>query len=155
MFRRSFKISSPVFENLKHIPKKYSHKGENINPPLKISGVPRKTKSLVLIMEDPDAPLINPCHWILCHIDPKTSEIGEGELPEGTICGRNSLFQNKYFGPRPPFGAHRYIFKLFALDTELPVTKKTNRRQIVKMMKDHIIEQTELIGIFSRNSPDK
>lgn len=145
-------LTSPQFEDMGFIPKKYTCKGEEIHPPLEISHVPRKAKSLVLIMEDPDTPFILPTitHWIVCHLEPKTKAIEEGKLPDKTLVGKNSFRQNKYLGPCPPWGTHRYIFSLYALDEKLPFSTKSGKKAILKAIQGHIIEKAELIGLFGK-----
>ena len=144
-------LTSPVFKNNGDMPKKYTCQDEEINPPLEISGVPKKTKSLALIMTDPDTPIkLSVTHWVICHLDPKTKKIEEGSKLEDATVGRNLMRRNKYLGPCPPWGKHRYIFQLFALDAKLPVNTKTTKRQLLKAMEGHIIEQTELIGLYEK-----
>ncbi|MHA1186865.1 MAG: YbhB/YbcL family Raf kinase inhibitor-like protein [Candidatus Heimdallarchaeota archaeon] len=144
-------LTSPAFKHNKDMPAKYTCQGENIHPPLKISQVPKKAKSLVLIMEDPDTPIkLTFTHWVVCHLEPKTKIIKENDPFENAIVGRNGAFQNKYMGPCPPWGKHRYIFTLFALDEKLPFTTKTRKRKLLKEIQGHILEQTELIGLYER-----
>ena len=142
-------LKSPAFNHMGNIPIKYPCQGEEVNPPLKISGVPQEAKSLVLIMEDPDAPMgLTVTHWVICHLDPKTTEIPEGSSLEGAIVGKNMMRKTKYMGPCPPKGKHRYFFKLFALDEKLPLDSKSRKKKVLKAMEGHIIEQTELIGTY-------
>jgi Raf kinase inhibitor-like YbhB/YbcL family protein len=117
-------LTSPAFDHMGEIPKKYTCQGEEISPPLKISGVSQEAKSLVLIMEDPDAPIGTVTHWVICHLDPKTGVIPEGSSLEDAIIGKNMMRRNKYMGPCPPKGKHRYFFKLYALDEKLPLDSK-------------------------------
>jgi Raf kinase inhibitor-like YbhB/YbcL family protein len=143
-------LKSLVFEHMEDIPSKYTCQGENINPPLSISNVPKNTKSLALIMEDPDAPGMTVTHWVICHLDPTTTEIPEGGKLESAIVGKNMRGKNKYMGPCPPFGKHRYVFKLFALDEQLELDSKSKKRHLLKKMQDHIIEETQLIGMYQK-----
>jgi len=143
-------IKSPAFENKKEIPSKYTCDGEDINPPLIIENVPKGTKSLVLIVDDPDAPMGLWVHWILWNISPDTKEIKEGSVPKGAIEGINDFKKNEYGGPCPPFGTHRYFFKLYALDTILKLDKNSKKDDLEKAMKDHIIEKTEILGLYKR-----
>lgn len=152
---RKLTLSSPAFEDNELMPKKYSCQGEEINPPLEITGVPKNTKSLTLLMEDPDIPFflffMSPfTHWLLCHLEPETTTIKEGNVPDNTIVGKNSMRQNTYIGPCPPWGTHRYIFHLYALDEKLPVTVKHRKKHVLKAMKGHIIEETTLVGLYSK-----
>jgi Raf kinase inhibitor-like YbhB/YbcL family protein len=133
------------------IPKNYTCQGEEISPPLKIEGVPPESKSLVLIMEDPDAPGITVTHWVICHLDPNTIEIPEGASLENAIIGRNMFGKNKYMGPCPPRGEHRYIFTLYALDEKLPIDSKSKKKKVLKAMEGHILAKTELIGTYKKH----
>jgi len=141
-------LISPAFNHMGDIPRKYTCQGEEISPPLIISGVSQEAKSLVLIMEDPDAPIGTVTHWVICHLDPKTNEIPEGSSLEGAIVGKNMMRKKKYMGPCPPKGKHRYFFKLFALDEKLSLDSKSRKKKVLKTMEGHIIEQTELIGTY-------
>ncbi len=146
------KLTSPAFKNNGDMPKKHTCQGDEISPPLKISGVPKNAVSLVLIMTDPDVPIPKMvfAHWVICHMDPKTKRIKEGSSLENAIVGRNGAFQNKYMGPCPPWGKHRYVFKLYALDEKLPLDRKSRKTKVLKLMKGHIIEETELIGLYEK-----
>ena len=108
----TLKLTSPAFANNQMIPQKYSCKGEDINPPLKIEGVPKNTKSLLLIVDDPDAPVGNWNHWIVWNIPPETSVIGENSVPQNAVLGMNDFRKLDYGGPCPPSGTHRYFFKI-------------------------------------------
>jgi Raf kinase inhibitor-like YbhB/YbcL family protein len=141
-------LTSPAFNHMGEIPKKYTCQGENINPPLRISGVSQEAKSLVLIMEDPDAPIGTVTHWIICHLDPKITEIPEESRLDGAIVGKNMMRKNKYMGPCPPKGKHRYFFKLFVVDDKLPLDSKSHKKKVLKAMESHVIQQTELIGTY-------
>ena len=143
------KITSSAFENNQFIPSKYTCDGNNINPPLQFSEIPEKTRSLVLIMEDPDAPAGTWVHWVLYNIPAELREIKENAQPQG-IQGITSFGNRGYGGPCPPSGKHRYYFKLYALDTVLPVLDKQDKKIIEAKMQNHILIQAELIGIYSR-----
>src|SRR3989338_8309084 len=113
-------LTSLAFQHQGKIPSKYTCDGADVNPPLAISDVPPNAKSLVLIMDDPDA--LKPAgkvwdHWIVWNIDPNKNIIYDNTVPG--IQGVNSVGKNSYGGPRPPDGTHRYFFKLYALDTKL------------------------------------
>jgi len=144
------KIESPAFENNQPIPSKYTCDGEDINPPLKISDVPENAKSLVLIVDDPDAPFGAFTHWIVWNIDPKTSFIEENSVPDGAIVGVNDFGKNSYGGPCPPSGTHHYHFKLYALDSTLNLDKNSKKKDLEKAMENHILEKAEIIGIYKR-----
>jgi len=146
------KITSPTFENNKNIPSKYTCDGKNVSPPLIFSEIPENTKSLVLIMDDPDA--VKPAgkvwdHWIIFDIPRGTKEIPEGREPRG-MHGKGTSGNLKYHGPCPPDGEHRYYFKLYALNTELNLSEGSAKSEIEKAMKGHIIEKAELIGKYNK-----
>lgn len=144
------KIKSSAFVNNDNIPSKYTCDGEDINPPLQFSNVPEKAKSLVLIVDDPDAPMGTWDHWTVWNIDPEITEIAENSVPQGAIEGMQSWKRTGYGGPCPPSGTHRYFFKLYALDTKLDLNSHTHKEKVVKVMKDHVLAKTELIGLYSR-----
>lgn len=143
-------ISSPKFKNNGFIPIKYTKDGENINPPLVFSCVPSQTKSLVLIMDDPDAPNGTWVHWVLWNINPKITEIAENSVPAGAVQGQTNRDKN-YSGPYPPSGTHRYFFKLFALDNTLNINSDTRAAELMKIIEPNIIEKAELIGLYQRS----
>ncbi len=145
------KLTSSAFQNNGRIPEKYTCDGDDINPSLEISGAPSNAKSLVLIMDDPDAPVGTWDHWILFNINPATKTISEDSVPQGAIQGLNSWNRNNYGGPCPPSGTHRYVFKLYALDTTLSLTSNAKKSNIENAMKDHILAQTTLVGVYSRS----
>lgn len=142
-------LKSSVFENNKSVPEKFTCDGEDVSPPLSISGVNQEAKSLVLIMDDPDAPASTWDHWVVFNIPPETTEIKEGSEPEGTS-GVNSWGKTGYGGPCPPDGEHRYFFKLYELDTELDLIEGSSKKEVEEVMKGHILSQTELIGLYNR-----
>lgn len=141
-------LSSPVFENGENIPAKYTCDGDNINPPLKIRGVPEEARSLALLVDDPDAPSGTFVHWVLYDIAPDTEVILENTQP-GTS-GTNSFQQDTYGGPCPPSGTHRYFFKLYALDRTLDTGPGKTKEQLLQAMDGHILEEAELIGLYER-----
>jgi len=140
-------VKSPAFENNKLIPSKYTCDGEDVSPPLTIEGIPEKTKSLALIMEDPDAPAGLFIHWLVWNI-PLTDEIQENSVP-GTE-GLNTNKKNSYHGPCPPGGTHRYYFKVYALDTPLNLGALSEKKVLENAMQNHILAQGELIGLYRR-----
>ncbi len=144
------KIQSPAFEHNQTIPPKYTCDGEDINPLLAISDVPENAKSLALIVDDPDAPMGTWVHWIVWNIDPATTEIAENSVPTGAVEGKTSWNRLGYGGPCPPSGTHRYFFKLYALDTTLDLPPGADKFQLESVMKNRIVDQTELIGLYSR-----
>jgi Raf kinase inhibitor-like YbhB/YbcL family protein len=143
------KITSPVFQDGQMMPKKYTCDGEGISPPLEISDIPQDTKSLVLITDDPDAVGGNFNHWIVWNIDPRLTRIQEGVEPAG-IPGINSGSRLGYYPPCPPTGTHRYIFKIFALDTRLDIPEGAEKAKIEKAMENHVIDSGQIIGNYSR-----
>lgn len=147
-----FKLESPAFEQEGFIPKDYTCDGRDISPPLKISGVSRQAKSLVLIVRDPDAPGGDFIHWLLWNISPSLSEIKENEVPEDSLEGKNDFGEIGYRGPCPPAGTHRYFFELFALDTELDLKAGVEISKLKEEIEDHILEKAVLIGKYQRRS---
>lgn len=145
----SLTIASPVFKDRENIPVKYTCDGDNINPPLSISGVPKLAKSLALIVDDPDAPAGLWIHWVAWNIDPKTKLIPEGIKTIG-INGLNTSGNGSYGGPCPPDKEHRYFFKIFALDVLLDVPQTSGADELIKAMAGHIIDKAELIGLYDR-----
>ncbi|MDH3192186.1 MAG: YbhB/YbcL family Raf kinase inhibitor-like protein [Nitrosopumilus sp.] len=145
-------LSSTAFENKGIIPRKYGYKNENYNPPLKISEVPEGTKSLALIMDDPDAMgAVGKIwvHWILWNISADTKEIAENSIPTDSIEGKTDFGEIGYGGPAPPDKEHTYIFKLYALDTKLSLEKGSTKMDIENSMKNHIIDETKLEGKYA------
>ena len=141
-------IKSPAFEFGKPIPKKYSCDGQDINPPLTIEGISKEAKTLVLIVDDPDAPSGTFDHWIVWNIPASTSKIDENTVPGKE--GMNSARQPGYMGPCPPAGTHRYFFKVYALDTELSLGIASKKKDVEKAMQGHILAKGELMGLYSR-----
>jgi Raf kinase inhibitor-like YbhB/YbcL family protein len=146
---RKMKLTSPEFENNQFIPVKFTCEGEDANPALIIDGIPAQTKSLALIVDDPDAPIGTWVHWVVYDI-PVTPHIRENSLP-GTQ-GLNNLGQKTYHGPCPPSGTHRYFFKIYALDTRLDLPPGASKGELEKAMKGHIVDKTELIGLYKKGA---
>jgi len=147
-----FKLTSPAFNHGSQIPSKYTCDGENINPHLVIHGVPGRSKSLVLVMEDPDAPGSPRVHWLVWNIPPETKEIREHSAPFGALEGVNGAGGIGYTGPCPSEGTHRYFFRLFALDTRLKVPDEAVREELETAMEGRIIAVTELVGTYIRTN---
>lgn len=145
------KIISPVFANNSYIPSKYSCDGEKINPSLNFLEIPKNTKSLALIVDDPDAPMGTFVHWVIYNILPNTSGVGENTNIKNSAMGINSLNKIDYVPMCPPNGMHRYFFKLYALDTILNLEKNTDKKTLELAMQNHIIEKAELIGLYKQN----
>ncbi len=149
--KRTMQLSSPVFTNNGLIPQRFTCDGEDVNPPLQISQVPTGSKTLVLLVDDPDAPMDVWDHWVVWNIDPQTESIGENSIPTGSAQGMNSSGSRKYMGPCPPSGTHHYHFKLYALDAELNLESSARKSDVETAMKDHMLGWTELIGLYHRN----
>lgn len=150
-FNMTLKLTSSVFEHNHPIPKRYTCEGDDVSPPLSIEDVPERTQSLVLIVDDPDAPAGTWDHWLLWNITALTRKIEEGKVPTGVILGTNSFGKSEWGGPCPPPGkVHRYVFKLCALDQSLPLREGATKRELERAMNGHILEQTSLIGLYQR-----
>ncbi len=146
------KIISSVFQHNQSMNSKYTCDGPDINPPLEFQDIPKNTKSLVLIMDDPDA--MKPAgkvwdHWIIFNIPPETKKISENKEPSG-IHGIGTSNNLNYHGPCPPDAEHRYFFKLYALDKKLDLVEGTTKPEIESAMKNNIIDQAELIGLYKK-----
>lgn len=146
----SMRITSPAFLNNSKIPSKYTCDGENISPPLEFLDLPLQTRSLVLIVDDPDAPSKTWAHWVVYNIDPRVKEVKENTVPQGGELGTTDFGRPGYGGPCPPSGTHRYFFKLYALNAILDLPEGLNKQQILERMKDNILDQAQLIGLYSR-----
>lgn len=144
----SLSLKSLAFENNQKIPPKYTCDGENISPPLEITGVSEEAESLVLIVDDPDAPMGTWTHWTVWNISPETQAIAEGAVPEGAREGMTDFGRPGYGGPCPPSGTHRYFFKLYALDTKLNLPSTAIPKEIEQAMEDHILAQAELLSLY-------
>ena len=143
------KIESSAFTAGAIIPKKYTCQGEDINPPLTVSGLPEGTKSVALIVDDPDAPMGTWVHWVVYNIPVQSPlSISENSIPGAE--GPNNFGQVHYGGPCPPSGTHRYFFKAYALDTELSVDEKMTKAELEKAMGGHLLAQAELIGLYKK-----
>lgn len=143
-------ISSQAFGYNQPIPVKYTCEGANASPPLMFSGLPANTKSLALIVDDPDAPSGTFTHWLLYNMTPNTSSISESGVPSESLQGSNSAGHAHYDGPCPPSGTHRYIFHLYALDTMLELGPGASRQALESAMHGHILDRTELTGIYEK-----
>ncbi|HZE07558.1 MAG TPA: YbhB/YbcL family Raf kinase inhibitor-like protein [Gemmatimonadaceae bacterium] len=154
----ALKISSSAFAPNGAIPSKYTCEGADISPPLEWSGAPDGTRSFALVVDDPDAP--DPAkpqmvyvHWVMYNIPASTTKLAENAaktgLPEGTMQGNNDWKKPTWGGPCPPIGRHRYFFKLYALDTQLSLSKPT-KAQLEKAMQGHTLANAELIGTYQK-----
>lgn len=141
------KILSSEFQNNTKIPVRYTRDSDNVNPPLDLIDIPENAMSLILIMDDPDAPSGTWVHWVIWNIDPKTDKIAENSVPAGAIQGATSR-ENHYSGPYPPSGTHRYFFKLYALDTRITLLPTADVTALSQAMDGHILAQAKLIGLY-------
>jgi Raf kinase inhibitor-like YbhB/YbcL family protein len=142
-------VKSPAFENNKLIPARYTCDGDDVNPPLTIEDVPEGTKSLVLIVDDPDAPSGIWNHWVVWNIPPDARKIEENTVP-GTE-GISTSRKHNYGGPCPPYGTHRYFFKVYALDAKLDLTDNSKKKDVEEAMESHIFAEGELVGLYRRS----
>lgn len=150
-------LSSAAFAHQGAIPSKYSCEGADLSPPLSWSGLPPGTKSLALIVDDPDAPdpaapKMTWVHWVLYNLPPAATGLPEGAsaLPAGTLQGINDWQRTGYGGPCPPIGRHRYFHKLYALDTVLPDLGRPSKARLEQAIKGHILGQAELVGTYQK-----
>ncbi len=144
---KELSVRSQAFGQNQRIPGKYTCDSEDVNPPLSIGQLPPEAKSLVLIVDDPDAPKGTWDHWVVWNISP-TETIEENKVP-GTE-GVNSFGKHSYGGPCPPSGTHRYFFKVYALDAQLKLGSNSKKKDVEKAMQNHILAKGELIGLYSR-----
>lgn len=156
----TFVLSSPAFAPGEEIPKRFTCEGDDVSPPLNWSGVPEGTKSLALIVDDPDAPdPANPrmtwVHWVVYNIPKKTTGLAEAirtqDLAAGTQEGVNDWKRTGYGGPCPPVGRHRYFHKLFALDTVLEGLGTPTKTRLEQAMQGHILAKSELVGTYQKS----
>jgi Raf kinase inhibitor-like YbhB/YbcL family protein len=152
-------LTSAAFTPDGPIPRQYTCQGDDISVPLSWSGLPEGTKSLALIVDDPDAP--DPArpqrtwvHWVLYDIPPTATGLAEGvaaaDLPAGTRQGKNDWGRTGYGGPCPPIGRHRYFHKLYALDAILPDLRQPTKRQLEEAMQGHVLASFELVGTYRK-----
>ena len=153
----SMKLTSPSVSEGQAIPAKFSGEGADVSPALKWEGAPAGTKSFALICDDPDAPVGTWDHWLIWNIPPTMTELPENVEKKETVLGTARQGMNGwprlgYNGPMPPrgHGKHRYFFKLYALDTELSVPARANKKQLEQAMKGHVLAQAELMGTYER-----
>jgi len=153
----AFELKSEAFTDGGYIPKKYTCDDMDISPPLKWSEPPEGTQSLALVCDDPDAPMGTWVHWVLYGLSPEIRELPEG-IPKsnntnvgGGRQGMNDFGRIGYGGPCPPWGsAHRYFFKLYALDAIPDLPPGATKQELMRAIKDHIIEEARLIGLYRR-----
>ncbi len=151
-------LTSSAFRPGTEIPTQHTCEGPDTSPALEWSGVPARAKSLALIVDDPDAPdpkapKMTYVHWVLYNLPPAPARLAEGasrSLPAGTREGTNDWKRTGYGGPCPPIGRHRYFFKLYALDADLPDLGKPAKAQLEKAMEGHVVEKAELVGTYEK-----
>jgi len=157
----SLKVTSSAFQHGGPIPSKYTCEGQDLSPPLAWSGAPSTTKSIAMIVDDPDAP--DPAkpqrvyvHWVVYNIPAATNSLAENAsksgMPKGAVQGKNDWGKPEYGGPCPPIGRHRYFFKLYALDTELPGLSGGSKADIERAMKGHVVDSGELMGTYQKSA---
>jgi len=145
----TMRITSTAFEHEGDIPEQYTCDGLDVSPPLAIEDLPADTVSLVLVMDDPDAPVGTWDHWVAYDITP-TAEIPEGVEALGTS-GTNSWGRTGYGGPCPPSGTHRYFFAVYALDRELGWEPGADKVDVLEEIHDHVVAEATLLGFYSRD----
>ncbi len=148
-------ISSPVFKDNGQIHSKYTCDGEDVSPPLSWSEAPNGTKTYVLIMDDPDAPVGVFTHWVIFNIPASENNLSENvpktdKITNGALQGKNDFGRKGYGGPCPPSGRHRYQFHLYASDTLLNLTPGSSKKNVLKALEGHILAKAELTGLYSR-----
>jgi Raf kinase inhibitor-like YbhB/YbcL family protein len=153
--KMEIKITSSAFEEGGMIPAKYTCDGADVSPPLQWDAVPEGTKSIALICDDPDAPMGTWVHWVLFNLPSDAKELAENIpadkiLPNGARQGVSDFGRIGYGGPCPPGGTHRYFFKIYALDAEIGLEAGANKRQLLKAMEGHMLEQGQLVGKYKR-----
>jgi Raf kinase inhibitor-like YbhB/YbcL family protein len=152
---RGMKLTSTAFNEGQPIPVTYGCKGVNISPPLEWSGVPKTAKTLTIIAEDPDAPSGSFVHWVLYNLPADNIGLVEnapvtGNLKAGGFQGKNDFGKIGYGGPCPPSGTHRYFFRIYALDADLPLNAGATKAEVEKAMSGHIVAQAQLMGTYGR-----
>lgn len=157
----SLTLTSASFQHHGLIPVRHTCDGQDLSPPLAWTGVPASAQSLVLIVDDPDAPdpaapQMTWVHWVLYNMPPHAHDLPEGvaakDLPAASLQGLNDWGRSGYGGPCPPIGRHRYCHKLFALDVQLAGLKHPDKAALEKAMKGHILAQAELMGWYQRRA---
>ncbi|HWR25141.1 MAG TPA: YbhB/YbcL family Raf kinase inhibitor-like protein [Methanosarcina sp.] len=144
---QNIKVFSSAFESNGTIPTNYTCEGKNVNPPLEFQGIPEEAESLVLIVDDRDAPMGTFTHWLVWNIEP-VAKIEEDSIPG--VEGRNDFRKIGYGGPCPPSGTHRYFFRVYALDRQLELKAGAGRKDLESEMIGHIIAEGELMGKSSK-----
>lgn len=150
-------LTSDAFTDGEPIPARYTCSGADVSPPLAWTGIPAEARSLVLIIDDPDAPdpdapKMTWVHWLVYNLPPDMTGLSEGittnGLPPGAAQGLNDWQRDSYGGPCPPIGRHRYFHKLYALDVQLEALRKLDKAQLEAAMQGHILAQAQLVGTY-------
>ena len=158
--RMTIRLVSPAFKDGDAIPKSHTCDGTNISPPLAWSQIPSSARSLVLLCDDPDAPMKTWSHWVVFNLSPEVDSLGEGiasveslKLREGHSArqGKNDFGNIGYDGPCPPAGTHRYVFRLYALDATLDLGHGAMRSRVVQAMEGHILAQGLMTGKYAKS----
>ena len=153
----SMKLKSEVIDDGAVIPDRYSRRGGNVSPPLAWTGLPSGTKSLALVVDDPDAPSGTFVHWLLYGIPAHRNELAEGmgsraEVIDGLRQGRNGFGEIGYGGPQPPSGTHRYFFHLYALDSDVAPSPGVDRNELEAALRGHVLDEAQLMGRFGQSA---
>jgi hypothetical protein len=145
-----FALESDAFENTQAIPSRHNCEGEDVSPPLRWTNVPERTRSLALVVDDPDAPSGVFTHWVAWGLDPAAEGLGEGESAPSE--GQNDFGTTGYRGPCPPpgHGRHRYVFRLYALDAELELPAGVAKAELEQAIEGHVLTTAELVGTSER-----
>jgi Raf kinase inhibitor-like YbhB/YbcL family protein len=148
-------LLSTAFTHQGDIPDLYSCRGKNISPPLSWKNPPKETACYALIAEDPDAPIGTVTHWVIYNIPPEKHELPEGvpereSFSDGTVQGKNMRRRNGYMGPCPPWGRHRYYFRIYALDATITPDSKMSRKRLMAVIEPHVLDQAQLMGYYSK-----
>ncbi|TMQ07944.1 MAG: YbhB/YbcL family Raf kinase inhibitor-like protein [Deltaproteobacteria bacterium] len=150
--RQSLVVSSSAFSAGKEIPPKFTCDGKSTAPPLSWSNVPRGTQSIAVLVDDPDAPKGTFTHWLVTGIPPTATALAEGgKLPQGAVAARNGKGSVGYTGPCPPSGRHRYLFRVFALDTVIPSPR--DKDSLLQAIDGHVLAEGELIATYQKITP--
>jgi Raf kinase inhibitor-like YbhB/YbcL family protein len=150
VFLGPMKLISPDFSDGSSIPDRFTCDGENISPTLNVEEVPETAKSLVLIVDDPDAPGGTFTHWLIWNLTSDLAQIMAGNPPSGAVQGTNDFGALRYGGPCPPSGVHRYYFRLYAVDAAPELTPRSKRKAVGAAIKGHIVGEATLMGRYAR-----
>jgi Raf kinase inhibitor-like YbhB/YbcL family protein len=147
-------VSSSAFPDGGLIPRRYTCRGDGSQPPLTVDRLPNSTRTLAVVVEDPDAPLMTVTHWVLFDIPATVPETtipeDAGDLAGAAVPGRNSMWRRSWIPPCPPFGEHRYIFTVYALDARLGLQSGASARSVRRALEGHLLGLGRLVGRFSR-----